>query len=71
MAQKSTAVATATAAQPSRMTGLMAQFAAKYNVDVDKMAGTLKATCFKTGKNEPEVTNEQLMALVLVSNEYG
>jgi len=49
----------------------MATFAAKYNVDPDKMANALKATAFKTGKNEPEVTNEQLLALVLVANEYG
>lgn len=67
--QASTAVAPVSA--PTRNTGLMATFAAKYNVDADKMKGTLKATAFKTGKNEPEVTDEQLLALILVSNQYG
>lgn len=60
-----------TAPAPSGRASLMATFAAKYNVDPDKMNQALKATCFKTGKNEPEVSNEQLLALVLVSNQYG
>lgn len=71
MAKQSTAVATAPAPAPSRLTGLMAQFAGKFNVDPDKMKGTLKATAFKTGKNDPEVSDEQLMALIIVSQQYN
>jgi phage recombination protein Bet len=73
MAKQSTAVAAATAPgpAPARLTGLMATFAGKYNVDPDKMKGTLKATAFKTGKNDPEVTDEQLMALLIVAQQYN
>src|SRR5687767_4518379 len=74
MAKQATAAAeksVATIQTGSGRASLMTAFAAKYNVDPDKMTGALKATCFKTGKNEPEVTNEQLLALVLVANEYG
>lgn len=75
MAKQATAAAgtqaVTTTTAPSGRASLMATFAAKYNVDPDKMNQALKATCFKTGKNEPEVSNEQLLALVLVSNQYG
>ena len=69
MAKTSTAVAPATPI--TRNTGLMATFAAKYNVDADKMKATLKATCFRAQQGRPEVSDEQLMALVIVSNQYG
>lgn len=49
---------------------LMTTFANKYNVEPEKMHVTLKATAFRQ-KNGQEVTNEQMMALVLVANEYG
>lgn len=72
MAKQNTAVAnTAPATLPTGRASLMATFAAKFNVEPEKMAGALKATAFKTGKNEPEVTNEQLLMLVLVSNQYN
>lgn len=74
MAQKATAAAEKSVTTLSTASGrpsLMATFAAKYNVDPEKMGGALKATAFKTGKNEPEVSNEQLLMLVLVSNQYN
>jgi phage recombination protein Bet len=70
MAQKATAVATAPAPL-NRNNGLMATFAAKYNVDADKMKATMKATCFRTQPGKPEVSDEQLMALIIVANQYG
>jgi phage recombination protein Bet len=60
-------VASLQAGRPS----LMATFAGKFGVDADKMATTLKATAFRTGAKDPEVTNEQLMALVVVSNQFN
>lgn len=59
-----------------RSTGLVAQFAAKYSIDADKMLETLKQTAFKQrppkGGGEPKaVTNEQMMALLVIAKEYG
>jgi len=61
----------APAAGPTRSTGLVAKFAARFSVEPDRMLATLKATAFKTGKNDPDVTNEQMMALLVVSDQYG
>ncbi|CAB4122276.1 bet_lambda, phage recombination protein Bet [uncultured Caudovirales phage] len=47
---------------------LLQTIAAKYGVDPEKMLTTLKATAFKSDK-EP-VTNEQMMALLVVANQY-
>lgn len=49
---------------------LLATMAAKYQVDPDKMLYTLKQTAFR-GDGNKEVTNEQLMALLVVANEYN
>jgi hypothetical protein len=59
-----------------RSTGLVAQFAAKYSIDADKMLETLKQTAFKQrppkGGGEPKVvSNEQMMALLVIAKEYG
>lgn len=43
----------------------LAEMATRYNVEPAKLLETLKGTVFKNA------TNEQLMALVIVSNEYG
>lgn len=45
---------------------LVAKMAAKYGVDPEKMVATLKATAFKG-----DVTNEQLMALLVVADQHG
>lgn len=63
------------APQSSRHSGLVARFAAKYSVDPDKMLSTLKATAFKQPKGKdgtyPEVSNEQMLALLVIANEYN
>lgn len=61
---KSTAVATV--ATPERA-GLLATFGARYNVDAAKVATVLKQTCFRT---EKPATDEQMMALLVVANQY-
>lgn len=48
---------------------LLEKFAGNYGVDADKILGTLKATAFNQGK-ESEVTNEQMMALLIVADQY-
>ncbi|MGH8321908.1 MAG: phage recombination protein Bet [Gammaproteobacteria bacterium] len=50
-----------TAQKPS----LLAKIAERYSVDPDKMLATLKATAFKG-----DVTNEQMMALLVVADQY-
>jgi phage recombination protein Bet len=45
---------------------LLATMASRYGVDTDKMQSTLLATAFRGN-----VSNEQLMALCIVANQYG
>lgn len=45
---------------------LLARLAEKYGIDQDKMVATLKATAFKG-----EVSNEQLMALCVIAEQYN
>lgn len=52
-------------AQPQRVS-LLAKMAARYHVEPSKMLDTLKATAFKG-----QVTNEQMMALLIVADQYG
>ena len=47
-------------------TSLLAKFASKFGVEPAKMLTTLKATAFKG-----EVSNEQMMALLIVADQYG
>lgn len=82
-AKKSTDVATrgpvpgaVTTVDVGRSTGLVAQFAAKYSIDADKMLETLKQTAFKQrppkgGGEAKVVSNEQMMALLVIAKEYG
>jgi phage recombination protein Bet len=81
MASKSKAVAKAQDGQqpggavvPARkQAGLVYAMASKYGIEPDKMMQTLKATAFRQrSKNgvPAEITNEQMMALMLVSQEY-
>lgn len=60
-----TTVATTT---PNQRQSLVAKMASKYAVDPDKMLATLKATAFAS---EKEVSNEQLMALLVVADQYN
>ena len=54
---------------------LTVRTAERFGVDADKMATTMKATCFRQrgrdDKPAPEVSNEQLMALLIVSEQYN
>lgn len=63
----------AEAEQPKRPS-LLAKIAARYNVDPDKMLHTLKATVFRGIKQKDgsfrEATNEELMALLVVADQY-
>ncbi len=47
--------------------GLLATFGLRYNVDPTKVATVLKQTCFRT---EKPASDEQMMALLVVANEY-
>jgi hypothetical protein len=46
---------------------LIAKIADRYGVEPERMLGTLKATAFKTSNG---VTNEQMMALLIVADQY-
>jgi phage recombination protein Bet len=72
--------APATAAQsvaisPPPKASLVRTFAQRLGVDADKLLPTLKDTAFKQpykdGKPGAEVTDAQMMALLVVANEYG
>lgn len=52
--------------QSNQPPSLLAKMATKYSVDPAKMLTTLKATAFKG-----DVSNEQMMALLIVSDQYG
>jgi hypothetical protein len=64
--------------KPAERRKLVATFAARYQVEPDKLLATLKDTAFKqpgkmegnTWKAGPEVTDAQMMALLVVANEY-
>ncbi len=48
--------------------GLITRFAERYGIDANKVLETLKATAFKS---ERPVSNEQMMALMIVAERYG
>ena len=50
----------------SKPPSLLEKVASKYSVDPSKMLSTLKATAFKG-----DVSNEQMMALLIVADQYG
>jgi phage recombination protein Bet len=47
---------------------LITRFAIQYGIDQSKVLSTLKNTCFK--QREGEVSNEQMMALLIVAEKY-
>jgi phage recombination protein Bet len=51
--------------KPPQRTSLIARMAERFGVDADKMLATLKATAFKG-----DVSNEQMMALLVVAEQY-
>jgi len=50
---------------------LIGKFAEKYSIDADKLMGILKATAFKQRDDSPEVSNEQMAALLIVADQYN
>lgn len=60
---------TALAAVPKHKS-LVEKFSTKFLVDEDKLLVTLKATAFKQRDNK-EITNEQMTALLVVADQYG
>lgn len=59
----------ATIEQPTKRASLLAKVATKYGVEPNKLMDTLKATAFKV--KDSEATNEQMMALLIVADQYG
>lgn len=57
-----------TEVRPAQHRSLVATMASRYGVDAEKLLPTLKATCFRLESGE--VTNEQMMALLVIANEY-
>jgi len=51
---------------PKASTSVLVRMSERYGVDADKMLHTLKETCFKGN-----VSNEQMMALLVVADQYG
>jgi phage recombination protein Bet len=49
---------------------LISKFADRYSVDATKLMDTLKATAFRQ-RGDQVVTNEQMMALLVVADQYG
>jgi len=64
---------TTTPPSASAQTGasLVSKFAKRYSVDPDKLLATLKATCFKLSKEGAVVSNEQMVTLLVVADQYG
>ena len=54
---------------PQRSSSLITKVATRFGVDPTKMMDTLKATAFKV--KDATVTNEQMMALLIVADQYG
>lgn len=51
---------------------LFEKFGAKFGIDPDLLVETLKKTCFRGQRaDSPAVTNEQLVALLIVADQYG
>jgi len=70
----STEITTTTAAGPVAETrqrqSLVNRFAEKYHIEPAKLLSTLKATAFRQRKQDVEITNEQMAALLIVADQY-
>lgn len=58
------------AVAPAPRASLVQAMAARFGVEPEKMLTTLKSTAFKQ-QGDTVVSNEQMMALLVVANEYG
>ena len=72
MAKSNQVIATQNVATPppKETTSLVAKFADRFSVDGNKLLDTLKATAFKQRNGQPP-TNHQMMALLVVADQYG
>ena len=59
-----------TTTQQARVPSLLAKIAARYSVDANKLMNALKATAFKQRPHESPVSDEQMMALLIVADQY-
>lgn len=57
-------------ASEARAQSLVAKVATRFGVEPNRMLATLKATAFKQ-RSGTEITNEQMMALLVVADQYG
>lgn len=59
------------AVSQSQRPSLVAKFAERYSVDPTKLMTTLKKTAFRQRNPNDEVSDEQMMALLVVADQYG
>lgn len=69
--QPTSDVGTRTGTAVVQRQSLVAKFASRYSIEADKLLTILKATAFKQGNNDPEVTNEQMAALLVVADQHS
>ena len=62
----------ATTAQPEakQRMSLVTKFADKYNIEPNRLLDTLKATAFRQRKQDVQISNEQMAALLIVADQY-
>lgn len=65
----STTTVTQLTPPPQNRVSLLAKIAGRYSVEPAKMMDTLKATAFRV--KDATVSNEQMMALLIVADQYG
>ena len=63
----STQIATTT---ETKRTSLVTKFADKYHIEPARLLETLKATAFRQRKQDVQITNEQMAALLIVADQY-
>ena len=54
----------------SRSGTLTERFGGRYGLDTGRVLPTLKATAFRTGQDKPPATDEQMIALLIVAEQY-
>jgi phage recombination protein Bet len=60
----------ATTQPEAKRTSLVTKFADKYHIEPAKLLDTLKATAFRQRKQDVQITNEQMAALLIVADQY-
>lgn len=54
----------------AKRTSLVTKFADKYHIEPARLLETLKATAFRQRKQDVQITNEQMAALLIVADQY-